>query len=270
MPGAGQSAAVVLAANAVCLLLIVLAVAIWRAREPMAPPKLRRTLRRRLQGQSDVPPFNGSLSMTLCVMDDLELPAGESALVRALLIRWVQSGRVCIRTTAKRKLESFGADLQATLVFTDSAAVPPEGAEGLLFDTLQGWAGEDGALQESTLYNFARAQAAVVRSRLMQFWAEGKHALRARGAAFPEPKKRRFGFLDERRTIYTERGVREAGALLDYRAYLQAQSERDGADAVFAALFGMDGAPEKPQTDSLAVLTAALLDGMHAGENAAH
>lgn len=267
MPDVGRSALIVLGVNTVCLLLIVLAVVLWRWREPMAPPRLQRTLRRRPPAQAQEPPFDGSIGMVLCVMDDLAQPVDEQALVQALLTGWALVGAVRLEATEKRKLESFGGMQQATLTFTGAAALQ-QGAALLLFETLRGWAGADGALQESTLYNTARAQHAAVRSRLEQFTVEGRHALRARGATHPEAKKRRFGFLDERRTIYTARGVREAGQLLDYRRYLHEQRAQAPQDMVFAALFLTESDFDAAQAEYAAALARALLGGMHAGENA--
>lgn len=263
-PAWGKSAAVVLGANLLCILLIVLIAVLWRRHEPMTPERLRRTLQRRTAEQQTAPPFDRDLSMNLCVLRDLDLEVREENLFCALLTRWTQAGYIRLAETDKRRFESFGVKRQATLVFLPSATVPA-GAEGLLFSMLHQWAGEQGDLQESILYNCSREAHAAVYHRLEQFFAEGTHRLRAYGATYQEAKKRRFGFLDQQRTIYTARGVREAGWLLDYRRFVLETAPANETDQVFAALFGKES--QAPESAIQQALARALLDGMRAGES---
>ena len=87
----GRETAAVLAVNAVCLLVIVLLVALWRRREPMTAAKLRRTLQKHPPAPCDAPPFGGSFGMLCEVLRDLDVPASVEALMQALLLRWART-----------------------------------------------------------------------------------------------------------------------------------------------------------------------------------
>lgn len=264
-----RSAFWVVGVNLLCLLVLVFAVVLWRRHEPMTAARLRASLAKKKLAPAAQLPFAGSIGMTLCVLSDLELPVSDEQLVQGLLVRWAQEGKLRLIETDKKKLESFGADRQATIVFAEDAQRSADGAENLLFGLLHDWAGESGAVQESVLYSLARAQHDTAANRLEQFLTEGKHALRASGAVYPEKKHRRFGFLDERRTIYTPRGEREAAALLGYRERLRTVETWTVEEIPHAIVFGLRHEPEGEDVRLAERLAKAFVGGARAGTQAA-
>lgn len=262
-----RGALVVLAANAVCLAAIVLVVAVWRSRQPMTAARMRQTLLNQPVTLASQPPFD-TLPMMLSMLDDLNLPVSQERLVQAVLVGWANKGWLCLRMTPKKKLKSFGDELQPTLVFLQQRQMPGGGAEGILYQLLADWADETNTIQQSELYNLARQTPGPVENCLEQFWLEGKHALRSFGAVYPEKKHRRFGFLDERRTIYTPRGLRAAGSLLGYRKWLTQTQFFTEEQRQNAILFGLLPDAQTDVEHMAAQLAHVLVTAAHAGQNA--
>lgn len=261
------------ALNAALLALIALAFWLWRRRQPMTGARLRRAAEKAAQPTSEAP-FGGDFVRMRAMLEALDGAAPDERTVAALLTGWAAEGRIDLRETPKKRLKSFGADRQASICFPGDEAHPfrpaDAGAEGMLLSLLYGWADETATVQESELYNLAREYYGAVQGRLEQFQTQGKHSLRAAGAMFPEKKKRRLGFLDENRPVYTPRGVREAGRLLGYRKWLSAQEKLPPEAWRDAVLLDCAQGVDSETLGLARALSKALAGGAKAGQQAKH
>lgn len=255
--------------NAVLLAVIVGLYRLWRRRQPMTAARLRREA----AGQAvpaDGAPLGGDFSRQLAMLEVLDEGVPAERAVSALLCGWAAEGTILLSRTEKKKLKSFGDEMQATITFPGDEDTPfsphKDGAEGMLIGLLYGWADETATLQASELYNQARAYYEAVLGRLEQLMLQGRHGLRAAGAMQPEKKTRRFGFVDERRPIYTPRGVREAAALLGYRAWLEQQDSLPPEKWRDAVLLDAPRAVDAQTLDLAQALAQALISGARAGK----
>lgn len=243
------------------LLVLALLFGIWRfirSRGPMTAAKLRRTISWCDTAPSDVLPCGGELGATAALLRALEAGGTERDLIRALFVRWAQQKAIFVGRAPKKKLRSFGADLQAELSIPEEMPVM-DGAQQLLYGTICEWvAPEDGTLQQSELYQAARQDAERVDNRLRQLIQEGNRALREMGGATPERKKVAPGM--EEQEIYTAKGVRLARQCVAYVKFTQQAPSLRGEAAVLAAAMGRID-PEDP----VCVLADALFDGLQAG-----
>ena len=178
----------------------------------MTDEKLRKTAEKSAI-PTETAPLNDDFVHMHAMLSALDGGVPDERTVTALLLGWALDGQIILCETKKKRLKSFGAAQQATILFPGGpgASFRPavSGAEGLLLGLLYGWADETATVQESELYNLAREYHDAVQGRLEQFRTQGRHGLRALGAMLPEKKTRKFGFVDENRPIYTPRGVRE-------------------------------------------------------------
>lgn len=206
--------------NAVLLIFIALCVIIYKKMQPMTVKRLRESIKP-LVKPTNCNPFIGNFSkmrMMLAVLEDY-VPYEKT--ICALLISWNEKGIICLKKTPKKRLQSFGEDEQESILFLKHEDKNLIGAEKMFFEMLSNWTDQTDILQKSELYQLARKNSSLVFQRMEQFVIEGKHGLRASGQMHPEKKRRHFGFLDEQRAIFTERGVREAAQLKSYQIWLQ-------------------------------------------------
>lgn len=248
------------------LLVLALLFGIWRlirSRGPMTEAKLRRTISWCDTVPSEVLPCGGDLGAAAALLRALEAGGTERDLLRALFVRWAQQKAIFVGRAPKKKLRSFGADLQAELSIPEEVPVM-DGAQYLLYQTMCEWvAPDDGTLQQSELYQAARQDAERVDNQLRQLMQEGKRALRDMGGATPERKKIVPGMAEQE--IYTAKGVRLARQCVAYVKFTQQASSLRGEAAVLAAAVGRID-PEDP----VCVLADALFDGWKAGLQASH
>lgn len=255
----------ILALNAGLLAVIMLAAGLLRRRQPMTGGRLRKEAEK-IHTVTHEAPLGGDfcrMRTMLCVLEG-DIPHEDS--VAALLLSWAVRGQLTLCQTEKKKLQSFGAAQQATICFAEDKMQGSAGAEGMLLGLLQSWADEHLTLQESELYNYARQQHSDVRGRMIQFDVEGRHGLRASGEMTTEKKHRYFGFAHVQRMLYTPRGVREAGRLRGYCAWLCAQSVLSPDQWRDAVLCGCTQAVEPQQLALARAMARALIGGAEAGE----
>lgn len=254
--------------NAVLLAVIVALFRLWRVRQPMTAARLRREAANQVK-PVDAVPLEGDFCRMQAMLEALDESLTDTRAVAALLCGWAADGTITLSRTEKKRLKSFGDAMQATITFPGDEEHPfapnSNGAEGKLLGLLYGWTDETATLQASEIYNQARAYPEAVKGRLDQFSFQGKHSLRATGAMQPEKKTRRFGFVDERRSIYTPRGVREAAALLGYRAWLGQQDSLPPEKWRDAVLLGASQAVDADVLDLAQTLAKALTGGAQAG-----
>lgn len=273
----GQTIVRAVLLNIVLLLTIAIPIVIWRKRQPMTDAKLRKTAEKSAI-PTETAPLNDDFVHMHAMLSALDGGVPDERTVTALLLGWALDGQIILCETEKKRLKSFGAAQQATILFPGDEEHPfrpaVSGAEGLLLGLLYGWADETATVQESELYNLAREYHDAVQGRLEQFRTQGRHGLRALGAMLPEKKRRKFGFVDENRPIYTPRGVREATNLLGYRAWLGAQQNLSPGKWRDAVL--LNSAQECPQAVDreqyrlAQTLAKALVGGAKAGEKVKH
>lgn len=190
--------------NVVLLAVIVALFRLWRVRQPMTAARLRREAANQAK-PIDAAPLEGDFCRMQAMLEALDESLTDTRAVAALLCGWAADGTTILSRTEKKRLKSFGDAMQATITFPGDEEHPftpsSNGAEGKLLGLLYGWTDETATLQASEIYNQARAYPEAVKGRLDQFSLQGKHSLRATGAMQPEKKTRRFGFVDERRSI---------------------------------------------------------------------
>ena len=255
--------------NAVLLAVIVGLYRLWRSRQPMTAARLRREAARQA-APADGCPLGGDLCRQFALLEALDGSVPPERLTAALLCGWAAEGTITLSRTEKKRLKSFGDAMQPTITFPGDEDTPfspdKDGAEGLLLGLLYGWADETATLQASELYNQARAYQEAVWGRLEQFAVQGRHGLRAAGAMQPAQKTRRFGFVDAHSPIYTPRGVREAAALLGYRAWLGQQDSLPPEKWRDAVLLDAPRAVDAQTLDLAQALAQALISGARAGK----
>jgi len=239
-----------LAINAALLLAIWLIVRGWQHTRPLTGPQLAKHLDRETNTDSQRPAL--SFGETAFLLRETGRPS-ETRLLSAVLTAWQGSGQVTCRTASKKRLVSFGDEMQPTLSFSDAGAELP-GAEGALFALLSSGC-DSGTMQSGEAYNWARENAPSLRNALLRFEAEGRAVLRAEGAVREETRKHFLG--PQERLIYTPRGLRRALALRCCENHLR-QSPDDCP--AYAVLFGY---AEPPQP--LNGLCESLTNGYTAG-----
>lgn len=249
--------------NAALLALIGLLWAVWNSRRPMTAARLRKALRWDTLPPSSELPCGGKIGPAAALLRAAGEGGEDTAVLAALLLRWQLEGRISMCMAPKKKLRSFGADEQPQLTFLENS-VRLDGAEAHVFEMLRGWAVIDGTMQQSELYQAARADAAAVDNRMTQLRQEGVRALREMGGAFLEGKMTKFGFSREAREIYTAKGVRLAREIAGYQKFSRGEITLSGEAAVMAVLVG---APEAagPHAALCQTLAKAILDGAEAG-----
>lgn len=174
-------------ANLLAIGIIVLVAWFFLRRGPVTESKLRRMVKADSIPARDVLPCGGDLGATGALLRALDLGGQPRDLIRALMVDWVQQKAVFTRSSPKKKLRSFGADVQLELYFPkESPAL--SGAAALLYDTVRSWAEEDGSLQQSELYQAARKDAQRVDHIVLQLVHEGRRSLRDKGGCAPEAK----------------------------------------------------------------------------------
>ncbi len=178
----------------------------------------------------------------------------EGRLFAAVLTLWQEAGWIACEMAPKKRLASFGEDMQPALSFTEPAPCLA-GAEEALFLMMKNACSE--TLQASEGYNWARGHAAALRDVFRRFEAEGRARLRAEGAVRSETRRGRFGTARQERLIYTPRGLRRALAMRRWENHL-GQSPEDGLP--YAVLFGCS---EPPQP--LGMFCKRLMQGYTAG-----
>lgn len=255
--------------NAALLACILLLAWLVRRRQPMTAAHLRREAAK-AASPTEAPPLGGDFCRLRAMQEALEGSLPDARAAAALLLGWAAQGKIRLCQTPKKRLKSFGEDMQATLCFPVDEDIHPilpavDGAEGLLLGLLYGWTDDTASLQASEIYNGAREYHEAVFGRLEQLAIQGKHSLRAVGAMQPEKKTRRFGFVDERRTLYTPRGVREAAALVGYRAFLAGQESLPPEYWRDAVLLDCAGGVDREQLALAEALAGALVNGARAG-----
>lgn len=249
--------------NAALLAVIGLVWAVWNSRRPMTAGRLRKVLRWEQVPPAQVLPCGGKLGPAAALLRAAGEGGGADALLAALLLRWRQEGRIALCMAPKKKLRSFGADEQPQLTFLENS-VRLEGAQAHVFEMLRGWAVIDGTMQQSELYQAARADAAAVENRMTQLRQEGVRALREMGGSLLEGKMTRLGFSRAARELYTAKGIRLARELAGYQKFARSESGLTADAAVMAVLVG---APEAAGPDAAlcGALAKAILDGAEAG-----
>lgn len=247
-----------IAANLLAIGVIIAVAWFFLRRGPVTEAKLRRMVKADAVPARDVLPCGGDLGATGALLRALDLGGQPRDLIRALMVDWTQQKAIFTRLSPKKKLRSFGADVQLELSFPEEC---PEltGAAALLYDTIRGWADADGTLQQSELYQAARNDAQRVDNIVLQLVHEGRRSLRDKGGCAPEAKKSKFGLSDENRELYTPKGIRLAR---DTAAFVHfASSDLRGQAAILAAAAGkIEG------NDPACVLADTIWDGMTAGK----
>lgn len=247
-------------ANLLAIGVIVLVVWFFRSRGPVTESKLRRLVKPDTIPPRDVLPCGGDLGATAALLRALDLGGTPRDLIRALMVDWLQQKAIFIHPAAKKKLRSFGADVQLELTFPEE--IPKmDGAAALLYDTVRAWADEDGCLQQSELYQAARNDAQRVDNIMRQLVHEGRRALREMGGCTPERKKSKFGLSDDNRELYTPKGIRLARDTASFAKYAAKAPDVRGQAAVLGTAAGCIRS-----TDPACVLADAIFDGMTAGK----
>ena len=192
-------------------------------------------------------PFDGNLAESWLVLRAMENTTADGALLRAYLLRWLQSGsaRLEQRETG-RSWNLFGDKKQAVI----RLAVPPESAsasERAFWNLLEKAAGGDGILQEKELYHWSKEHYTEMEALYRNAEEEGREA----GESAGDIGRVLHRVLLTRQEIpgLTEQGRKRAVALIGFRSYLKdftLLNEREATDVglwgdylVFASLFGI-------------------------------
>lgn len=241
------------ALNGILLLLIAAVVLLWKRTRPLTGRELAKRLAKETGADGTRPDF--TLGEIAFLLRDTGR-AADARLLAAALTALHERGHLRCAPAPKKRLVSFGEDIQPTLSFpTEGEGL--RGAEAGLYAMLRAAAVNEDTLQSSEGYNWARANAAGLRDRLRQYESEGRAKLRADGAIRDETHKFLFGISSQERLIYTPRGFRRATALRQWENHLREHPEDAPAHAV---LFGFAGPPEP-----LAMLCERLEQGFAAG-----
>lgn len=241
------------ALNGGLLLVILLIVLIWRRTRPLTGRELAKRLAKVTDADGTKPDF--TLGEIACFLRDTGNSA-DTRMLSAVLTDLHARGYVTCKTAPKKRLVSFGEDIQPTLFFpTEGEGL--RGADAGFYAMLRAAAVVDDSLQMNEGYNWARANARELRDRLRQYEGEGRAKLRADGAVRDETHKFLFGVASQERLIYTPRGLRRATALRQWENHLREHPEDAPAQAV---LFGFAEPPEP-----LAALCAKLEQGFATG-----
>ena len=242
------------------LLILGLLWLIWhtvRSRGPMTAAKLRQTVRWDEIEPCEQIPCGGDLGAMAALLRALEQGGGARDLLRGYMVQWERTGAIFVGQGTKKKLRSFGDDVQEELAFPEE--LPKlSGAEGLLYQRIYGWLPADGTIQRSELYQAARQDAEVLGNMMRQMVQEGQRSLREMGGSMLENKKEKMGFSEQSREIYTQKGVRLAMETAAYTRFMR-KHLRTG-DAAAAVVGGI--VPDC----TICVLADAIYNGMQAGK----
>lgn len=251
------SSLLVILTNVLVLGLLFLIWHYFRGRGPMTAAKLRRTVVwERIEPKNAIP-CSGDFGVMAAILRALEQGGSAGDLVRGCLVCWAQTGAVAIGQASKKKLSSFGEDVQAELSFPEE--LPQiHGAAGLLYQRIYSWLPEDGTIQRSELYQAARQDAEALYNILRQLTQEGQRSLRDMGGSMIENKKVKMGFAEEAREIYTAKGIRLARETVAYAKFVRENPVT--GDAVAAVAGGMRS------NSDICVLADAIYNGMRAGK----
>lgn len=212
--------------NFISILVIALIVVIWRAKQPMTAKKLIRTVKK-LVKPTQHDPYKDDFCKKRMMLEFLEQDASNERTICSLLIDWYNKKYISLEKTPKKKLKSFGEENQNSIVFLNRIPKMNDGAEKMLFDCLSDLADETDILQESELYQTVRSNHTIILQRIEQFEVQGKHSLRASGDIEDEKKSKHFGLDDSRRTIFTQKGIRNATELLGYKEWVKESKDLD-------------------------------------------
>ena len=233
---------------------------LWRyfsSRGPMTAARLRRTVIWERIEPEDAIPCGGDLGVVAAILRAMDQGGSAGDLVRGFMICWAQTGKIFVKQASKKKLRSFGDDVQAELSFPEE--LPKiSGAAGLLYQTIYSWMPEDGAMQRSELYQAARQDAEALYHILRQMVQEGQRSLREMGGSMIENKKAKMGFADKAREIYTAKGIRLARETAAYAKFVREHpAQRDAIAAVAGGTL---------ENSDICVLADAIYNGMQAGK----
>lgn len=229
----------------------------FRGRGPMTAAKLRRTVIWEHIEPKNVIPCGGDLGAMAALLRALEQGGDAGDLVRGCVASWVRTGAVFVGRASKKKLASFGEEVQAELSFPEELP-KMHGASGLLYERIYRWLPEDGTMQRSELYQAARQDAEALGNILRQLTQEGQRSLREMGGAMIENKKAKLGFADEAREIYTAKGIRLARETAAYAKFVRQDPVSEDAAAAVAG--GM------ASNCDICVIADAIYNGMLAGK----
>ena len=254
--------------NGGLLIFIIVLIGWIEHRLPLGTQKLRRLVNKgTVRANGELPCGANLLAaaelQSTLLEADLSVP-----LLTALLYRWKQDGAIELMEAPKKELQSFGAAVQPQINFLTE---PPfsEPAERLLWQTLSGWAENDGTLQQNEAYECARRAAGEFSDRLEHLKRAGRHSLRQMGVSHPEEKKGGFLFSGGKREIYSPKGVRFGQGLLAYRKFCAASHDIQGEQAFFAILVGEEERLADLETVCRArILAQACVDGAKIGVRA--
>lgn len=225
-----------LALNVGLLALILVIIRGWLSTRPMTGAVLAKRLEKETSADGQRPDF--TLGEIAFLLRETGKPS-EGRLLTALLADWHGRGIITCEMAPKKRLVSYGDDMQPTLAFTE-AQLLRGGAEDALAELFRsGCTG--GTLQSSEGYNWAQAHAQELQNALRRFEAEGRAYLRQEGAIRQDTKKRLFGISEGERLIYTPRGQRRALAMRRWENHLRESPETSLPDAL---LFGYGASPQ--------------------------
>ena len=223
--------------NAGLLALIIMIIRSWLSTRPMTGAVLAKRLEKETSADGQRPNF--TLGEIAFLLRETGRPS-EGALLTAVLTDWHARSIITCEMAPKKRLVSYGEDIQPTLAFTETQTLL-SGAEDALADLLKS-ACTDGTLQSSEGYNWAQAHAREIQNALQRFETEGRAYLRQEGAIRMDTKKKLFGLSGDERLIYTPRGQRRALAMRRWANHLRESPETSLPEAV---LFGC-GTPPQP------------------------
>ena len=242
------------------LLILGLLWLIWRMvrrRGPMTAAKLRQTVCWDKTEPHELVPCGGDLDVMAALLRALEQGGDARDLLRGYMVQWERTGAILVGQGTKKKLRSFGDDVQEELAFPEE--LPQlSGAQALLYQRIYSWLPEDGVIQRSELYQAARQEAEALGHVVRQLMQEGQRRLREMGGSMLENRKAKMGFSEQSREIYTQKGVRLASELAAYTKFMR-KHLRTG-DAAAAVVGGI--VPDC----TICVLADAIYNGIQAGK----
>lgn len=206
-----------------------------------AKAKRNKTYFRELPLQSNICAVYTALKMT-------GLNASENDVIGAFLLRWLQSGYIEFRKTAKTGLGSaFGKEEPSIVLRCRPAS--DDWVETSLYDLLSKAAGKDGILQEKELYRWAKCHYEEMKEWLNRAFARGRLTLSSMDFYHRIYRPSYFNMHLKEDNAFTEKGRREMLHLYGFSNYLKdftLMQEREPVDValwddylVAAQLFGM-------------------------------
>lgn len=211
--------------NGFMLLIILLIVFLIKKNEAMTAKHLQRIISKKIDIAKENP-FKDDFCKTRMMLAVLENKVPHERTLASILLYWTQKNYINLEITPKKRLQSFGDANQETIIFCCENP-KLQGAEKLLFETLYSFADETLTIQKSELYQISRKQYDIIFQRIEQFISQGKYALLSSGEMYKEKKSQRFGFLNEQRYLFTQKGIRKASQLKGYQLWLKQQTQLD-------------------------------------------